>query len=44
LDRLAANLPGYALYPGVFVDPVRPANLARFISLDRLRAAEFSVD
>jgi transcriptional regulator with XRE-family HTH domain len=43
LDILAANQLGYALYSPVFLDPVRPANLARFIFLDR-RSAEFYGD
>jgi hypothetical protein len=43
LDILSANRLGYALYSEVFVDPVRPANLARFILLDA-RAPEFYVD
>ena len=34
LDILAANRLGYALYSPVFLDPARPANLARFIFLD----------
>jgi transcriptional regulator with XRE-family HTH domain len=40
LDILSANQLGYALYSPVFLDPVRPANLARFIFLDR-RSTEF---
>lgn len=43
LDILSANQLGYALYSEVFVDPVRPANTARFIFLDP-RATEFFVD
>jgi transcriptional regulator with XRE-family HTH domain len=43
LDILTANQLGYALYSPVFLDPVRPANLARFIFLDR-RSAEFYAD
>jgi len=43
LDILSANRLGYALYSPVFLDPVRPANLARFIFLD-CRAAEFYGD
>ena len=43
LDILSANRLGYALYSPVFLDPVRPANLARFIFLDE-RSAEFYVD
>src|SRR6266480_5680968 len=31
LDVLAANRLGYALYSEMFADPVRPANLARFV-------------
>jgi transcriptional regulator with XRE-family HTH domain len=43
LDILAANQLGYALYSPVFADPVRPANLARFIFLDK-RSTEFYRD
>jgi hypothetical protein len=43
LDVLSANRLGYALYSEVFVDPVRPANVARFVFLDR-RATTFFVD
>lgn len=43
LDILSANQLGYALYSPVFLDPARPANLARFIFLDR-RSAEFYGD
>jgi len=43
LDILAANRLGYALYSPVFLDPVRPANLARFIFLDD-RSAGFYRD
>ncbi len=43
LDILSANRLGYALYSEVFVDPERPANLARFIFLDR-RSHEFYAD
>jgi hypothetical protein len=43
LDILAANRLGYALYSEVYVDPVRPANTARFMFLDR-RADKFFVD
>jgi transcriptional regulator with XRE-family HTH domain len=43
LDILSANQLGYALYSPVFLDPVRPANLARFIFLGR-RSAEFYGD
>jgi transcriptional regulator with XRE-family HTH domain len=35
LDILTANRLGYALYSEVFANPDRPANLARFIFLDR---------
>jgi transcriptional regulator with XRE-family HTH domain len=31
LDVLAANRLGYALYSEMFADPIRPANLARFV-------------
>jgi hypothetical protein len=43
LDILAANALGYALYSEVFVDPARPANLARFAFLDP-RAKTFYAD
>ncbi|MGH3189182.1 MAG: helix-turn-helix transcriptional regulator [Streptosporangiaceae bacterium] len=43
LDVLAANRLGYALYSPVFADPARPANLARFIFLDK-SSAEFYRD
>ena len=43
LDILSAIRLGYALYSPVFLDPVRPANLARFIFLDG-RSAEFYAD
>jgi transcriptional regulator with XRE-family HTH domain len=43
LDILAANALGYALYAPVFEDPVRPANVARFVFLSS-RASEFFVD
>jgi transcriptional regulator with XRE-family HTH domain len=43
LDILATNRLGYALYSPVFADPVRPANLARFVFLDK-RAAGFYRD
>lgn len=33
LDILSANELGYALYAPVFLDPIRPVNLARFIFL-----------
>lgn len=35
LDILAANPLGYALYSPMYADPVRPANHARFIFLNR---------
>jgi transcriptional regulator with XRE-family HTH domain len=38
-DILAANRLGYALYSELFLDPVRPANIARFVFLSpRARA------
>jgi transcriptional regulator with XRE-family HTH domain len=38
-DILAANRLGYALYSELFIDPVRPANVARFVFLSpRARA------
>ena len=40
LDILAANQFGVALYSEVFADPVRPANMGRFIFLNQ-RATEF---
>jgi transcriptional regulator with XRE-family HTH domain len=43
LDILSANRLGYALYSEVFTDPVRPANVARFIFLSP-RATEFFDD
>src|SRR5205085_2190162 len=43
LDILSGNRLGYALYSEVFVNPERPANLARFIFLDQ-RPHEFYVD
>jgi hypothetical protein len=43
LDILSANQLGFALYSPVFLDPVRPANLARFIFLDQ-RSTEFYGD
>jgi transcriptional regulator with XRE-family HTH domain len=43
LDILAANQLGYALYSPVFADPARPANLARFIFLDK-RSTQFYGD
>jgi transcriptional regulator with XRE-family HTH domain len=39
-DILAANRLGYALYSEMYVDPVRPANLARFVFLSP-RARDF---
>jgi transcriptional regulator with XRE-family HTH domain len=42
-DILAANRLGYALYSELFVDPVRPANVARFVFLSP-RAREFFPD
>jgi transcriptional regulator with XRE-family HTH domain len=42
-DILAANRLGYALYSEIFVDPVRPANVARFVFLSP-RAREFFPD
>ena len=42
-DILAANRLGYALYSELFIDPVRPANVARFVFLSP-RAREFFVD
>jgi len=42
-DILAANRLGYALYSELFVDPVRPANIARFVFLSP-RAREFFPD
>jgi transcriptional regulator with XRE-family HTH domain len=43
LDILAANALGYALYSPIYADPVRPANNARFIFLNR-HATEFFRD
>lgn len=43
LDVLAANQLGYALYSPMYVNPVRPANHARFTFLDP-RATEFYRD
>jgi hypothetical protein len=43
LDILSANRLGYALYSEVFTDPVRPANMARFIFFNR-RAPKFFDD
>jgi hypothetical protein len=34
LDILAANKLGYAVFAPIFANPVRPANIARFIFLD----------
>ena len=42
-DILAANRLGYALYSELFIDPVRPANVARFLFLSP-RAREFFPD
>lgn len=42
-DILAANRLGFALYSEMFVDPVRPANLARFVFLSP-RSREFFLD
>jgi transcriptional regulator with XRE-family HTH domain len=42
-DILAANRLGYALYSELYVDPVRPANVARFVFLSP-RAREFFPD
>lgn len=42
-DILAANRLGYALYSEMFIDPVRPANVARFVFLSP-RAREFFPD
>jgi transcriptional regulator with XRE-family HTH domain len=43
LDILTANTLGYALYSPIYADPVRPANNARFIFLNR-HATEFFRD
>jgi len=40
-DILAANRLGYALYSELFVDPVRPANIARFLFLSPRAGAFF---
>jgi hypothetical protein len=42
-DILAANRLGYALYSEMFIDPVGPANVARFLFLSP-RAREFFPD
>jgi transcriptional regulator with XRE-family HTH domain len=42
-DILAANRLGYALYSELFIDPVRPANIARFVFLSP-RAQDFFPD
>src|SRR5204863_3839920 len=42
LDILSANRLGHALYSEVFSNPERPANLARFVFLDR-RARDFYI-
>jgi len=43
LDILSANRLGYALYSEVFTNPVRPANMARFLFLNQ-RAGDFFGD
>lgn len=43
LDILSANHLGYALNSPAFLDPARPANLARFVFLNR-RSSEFYCD
>src|SRR5437879_5738086 len=43
LDVLAANRLGCALYSEMFADPVRPANLARFVFSNR-RSLDFFAD
>jgi transcriptional regulator with XRE-family HTH domain len=43
LDVLAANRLGHALYSEVFADPVKPANLARFVFFN-LRSRDFFAD
>lgn len=42
-DILAANRLGYALYSELYIDPVRPANIARFVFLSP-RAQDFFLD
>jgi transcriptional regulator with XRE-family HTH domain len=42
-DILAANRLGYALYSELYIDPVRPANVARFLFLSP-RARDFFPD
>jgi transcriptional regulator with XRE-family HTH domain len=42
-DILAANRLGYALYSELFIDPIRPANVARFLFLSP-RAQDFFPD
>ncbi len=42
-DVLAANRLGYALYSEMYVDPIRPANIARFMFLSP-RARTFFLD
>jgi len=42
-DILAANRLGYALYSELYIDPVRPANIARFVFLSP-RAHDFFPD
>ncbi len=44
MDILAANRLGRALHSEMYVDPVRPANYARFIFLDEERARRFFPD
>jgi transcription regulator MmyB-like protein len=44
LDILAANPLGHALYSEMYAGPHRPANTARFVFLDPLRAANFFDD
>jgi MmyB-like transcription regulator ligand binding domain len=43
LDIMSANRLGTALYPEMFADPVRPANMARFIFLNPC-AGDFFAD
>jgi transcriptional regulator with XRE-family HTH domain len=43
LDVLAANRLGYALYSEMFADPIRPANVARFV-FSNLRSRDFFSD
>lgn len=44
MDILAANKLGLALHSEMYVNPVRPANYARFIFLDEERARRFFPD